>query len=663
MNGLGVLLPAKATADVGRVGACAIDTIEQVPPCRWAVVAGAVDFGATRHGGFVYGADLIDAGLFGLSPAETAAMDPQQRLVLERGYEALHAAGLDRAQLGGSLTGVFLGLTAMEYAQLLAASPAGGSVYAATGSAHSIASGRLSYVLGLHGASAAYDSACSAALVACHAAVRALQRGECAGGLAAGINLMLLPGVGVSFARAGMTSPQGRSFTFDARADGYARGEACAAGALVATSTRGASAAAPPARVRGCAVRQDGRSASLTAPNGQAQQGLLRAAFGEAATSADEIGAAEFHGTGMALGDPIEAGAFAGAVLSCRLTASAPLAVGGVKANIGHAEPAAGMTGLVRLLAGLARGAAPPNAQLRVLNVHIRGMRFGGSGVMITQLAALDVRLCEGSGHPCLGAVSSFGYSGTIAHAVLRSYGQVASSGPSLADCNLPSAAPPASLAAECEARIPVLCPEALFRRRHFPWSESSHPLLQQCLEQVGSLVSFRSPAAGRVHSLVAEHVVHGRVVFPGAAYLEMARAACWAAASSGTAMTCLQAVFFLQPLAIEDGADGAALLVECEVRDGSSFKVRSGDEAALQGGATPLHCSGTASQAAAPPLEELAGAVARRSCCDRKCSLAAQYEGFHVVGLQYGPAYRLLRRAWAGGQRDGRVLWRGAVA
>ena len=191
-------------------------------------------------------------------------------------------------------------------------------MYAATGSSHSIASGRLSYVLGLHGACAAYDSACSAALVALHAAVRALQGDECTRGLAAGVNLMLAPAVGASFALAGMTSPHGRSHTFDARADGYARAEACAAVSMAPSAAADTEGWKLSAVVQGCAVRSDGRSASLTAPNGQAQQGLLRAALADASTLADSVAMAEAHGTGTALGDPIEAGSLAGAVLSGR---------------------------------------------------------------------------------------------------------------------------------------------------------------------------------------------------------------------------------------------------------------------------------------------------------------------------------------------------------
>ena len=235
---------SECSAAIGRVlsqtascmVACGCDAIVQVPATRWDVHAQPTlpepIASRVRHTGFVRGAELADNAAFGVSPAEAAAMDPCQRLVLEFGYAALHDARLDRTALSGSLTGIFLGFAGTEFAQVLAASPAGGSVYAATGSSASIAAGRLSYTLGLHGPCVSYDTACSAALAAGHAGLRALQLAECKVGLVAGVTLMLAPGVGTSFAVAGMTSARGRSHTFDGRADGYARGEACGGVAL-----------------------------------------------------------------------------------------------------------------------------------------------------------------------------------------------------------------------------------------------------------------------------------------------------------------------------------------------------------------------------------------------------------------------------------------------
>ena len=406
INGLGGLMPSGASSV--RTALCTLscsrNAIVQVPAMRWDVhtqpalaepVASRV-----RHTGFVWGVDLADNTAFGVSPAEAAAMDPCQRLVLEVGYTALHDAELVRSALGGSLTGVFLGFAGTEFGQMLGASPAGSSVYAATGSSASIAAGRLSYALGLHGPCGSYDTACSSALAASHAGLRALQRAECSSSLMMGVMLVLAPGIGTSFAVAGMTSIRGRSHTFDRRADGYARGEACG-GVVLHRGDEGLG-------LLGSAVRQDGRSASLTAPNGQAQQGLLVAALQDAGTPVDALGLNEAHGTGTALGDPIESGSLVAVVLSAR---DEMLAVGGAKANFGHAEPAAGMTGLLKLALGLRAGEAAPHAQLRALNPHV-GETLGGVACALPVQSGAAV---DGSS----GGVSSFGYSGTIAHVML----------------------------------------------------------------------------------------------------------------------------------------------------------------------------------------------------------------------------------------------------
>ena len=375
IGGLSALLPAGASSSMAasRMVACGCDAVTEIPASRWDMHAqlakSELVMSRIRHTGFVCGAELADNAAFGVSPSEAVAMDPCQRLLLERGYSALHDAYLDRTALSSSLTGIFLGFAGSDFAQVLAAPPTGGSVYAATGSAVSIASGRFSYALGLHGPCVTYDTACSAALTACHAGLRALQLGECAIALVAGVSLVLAPGVGTSFAAAGMTSARGRSHTFDVRADGYTRGEAC--GGVVLCGGGGEGEAL---HLLGSAVRQDGRSASLTAPNGQAQQGLLIAALANAHMPLAALSLSEAHGTGTALGDPIEVSSLVAAVLPSR---EAPLLVGGVKANIGHAEPAAGITGLVKLAIGLQQGEAVPNAQLRALNPHVEGALSG----------------------------------------------------------------------------------------------------------------------------------------------------------------------------------------------------------------------------------------------------------------------------------------------
>eukprot|EP00966_Prymnesium_polylepis_P191688 4442366-Prymnesium_polylepis.1 len=229
--GPSALMPCNTTSPSAAqcLSVTGFDAIGQVPVSRWDVAShkGLDESVASRarHGGFVPAAPLFDAYAFLISSAEAAAMDPQQRLLLECGYCSLHASGLDRVRLAGSSAAVCVGIGTHDFSQVLTASPAGGSVYAATGASYPVASGRLSYMLGLHGPCVSYDTACSAALVACHGALRAIQFGECTTALAAASMLMLTPALCMSFAIAGMTSPNGRSHTFDVRANGYARGE------------------------------------------------------------------------------------------------------------------------------------------------------------------------------------------------------------------------------------------------------------------------------------------------------------------------------------------------------------------------------------------------------------------------------------------------------
>ena len=249
--------------------------------------------------------------------------------------------GLRKDSLLGSATGVYVGVWACEYAAVLRRSAAGRSVYAATASACSVVVGRLSFALGLQGPCMSYDTACSSSLAALHGGLRALQHAECTTALVAGVNMIFDPSVSLAEASAGMTSAGGRCHTFDARADGYVRGEACSAMALQLASE----AAVGSVMVRGSAVRQDGRSASLTAPNGMAQRALLQAALAEAGVAAASVARLEAHGTGTALGDPIEAGSLRAAMLQARDEAQEPLAVSSVKANCGHRRAGRGDVG------------------------------------------------------------------------------------------------------------------------------------------------------------------------------------------------------------------------------------------------------------------------------------------------------------------------------
>ena len=356
---------------------------------------------------------------FGVSPAEAAAMDPQQRMLLERGYDALHGAGLNKSTLIGSLTGVFIGAGVHDFEEVVKSSPTlRSNVYSATGSSASVMSGRLSYVLGMQGACAAYDTACSAALMANHAALHALQFDECDDALMAGVNLVLLPGVSISFAVAGMTAPHGACHTFDSRADGYARGEAVSAASL---KTAHDDVANRLPSMLGSAVRCDGKSASLTAPNGQAQQALLRASLLDAAVSADAVSCTEAHGTGTALGDPIEARSLAGAVLRKRQGGRA-LALGSFKANVGHGEP-----GRAPLACSISRWGYREHRRHRMRSCA-RSTRTWVRRFRGARVCCLGVETGLSPSQGIVGGVSSFGYSGTIVHAVLCSRGTGAAS-------------------------------------------------------------------------------------------------------------------------------------------------------------------------------------------------------------------------------------------
>ncbi len=389
------------------------DGIAEVPAERWDLAAyydpdpdrpGKTN---ARWGGFLPDVDAFDAGLFGISRREAEAMDPQHRLLLEVTWQALEHAGLAPDGLVGSRTGAFVGLSTSDYATLLGAGRDASWIdaYASLGNAASIAAGRLAYAFGFQGPAMVVDTACSSSLVAVHLAMQSLRAGECALALAAGVNLTLAPELTINFTKARMLAADGRCKTFDAAADGYVRAEGC--GVLILKRLSDARAAGDRilAVIRGTAVNQDGRSAGLTAPNGPAQEAVIRAALANGGVSPDAIDYVEAHGTGTALGDPIEMHALA-SVFGGR---TRDLLVGSVKTNIGHAEAAAGVAGLIKAVLMLRHQAVPASLHFRALNPHIE---LGG--VPIAVPVALTPRALG-----CVG-VSSFGFSGTNAHVVVE---------------------------------------------------------------------------------------------------------------------------------------------------------------------------------------------------------------------------------------------------
>ncbi len=396
-----------------------VDAIGEVPPQRWDVNAyydpdpDAPGKTSTRWGGFVENVDCFDAHFFGISPREAVSMDPQQRLLLETAWEALEHAGLSADRLSGTTTGVFVGICGADYTQLLLERGEQTiDAYLASGSAHSIAAGRLSYALGLHGPSIAVDTACSSSLVALHYACQSLRLGECSAALAGGVNLILKPDVTIALSKARMMAADGRCKAFAARADGFVRGEGSGIVVLKRLSDALADGDRILAVVRGTAVGQDGRSNGLTAPNGVAQEAVIRAALANAGVEPAEIGYVEAHGTGTALGDPIEVRAVA-AALGAGRAPDAPVLLGSVKTNIGHLESAAGIAGFIKVVLALQHRTIPPHLHLDARNPYIEWDRLPVS--VPTQATPWP-----GPVRRRLAGLSSFGFSGTNAHVVIE---------------------------------------------------------------------------------------------------------------------------------------------------------------------------------------------------------------------------------------------------
>ena len=393
------------------------DAIREVPRERWDLDAyydpkpGTPGKTYSRWGGFLERVDLFDAGFFGISPREALSMDPQQRLVLEVSWEALEHAGQSPEALAGSQTGVFLGISTNEYAHLMR-SPRAIDVYTPTGNALSVAAGRVSYILGLHGPSLAVDTACSASLAAIHLAFQSLRSRECSMALAGGVNLLLSPMSMIGISELRMLAPDGRCKTFDSAADGFVRAEGCGIVVLKRLSDAASNGDRILALIRGSAVNQDGRSGGLTAPNGPAQEAVIRRALESGQVSPSEVQYVEAHGTGTSLGDPIEVRALA-AVLSEGRKRDDPVAIGSVKTNLGHLEAAAGVAGLIKTVLALHHEEIPPHLHLKNLTPHV-------AWDDIPVVVPTAPTPWPTGGKRRIAGVSSFGFSGTNAHVILE---------------------------------------------------------------------------------------------------------------------------------------------------------------------------------------------------------------------------------------------------
>jgi acyl transferase domain-containing protein len=403
-----------------RMLAGGVNAVRIVPPSRWDAERyydpqpGKPGKSCSRWGAFLDDVAGFDAGFFRISPREAKSLDPQQRLLLETACEALESAGQPIDRLEGSRTGVFVGICGSEYAALSGGAEDFALVdkYYGTGTALSVAAGRIAYALNFNGPTLSVETACSSSLVALHLAVNSLRLGEADMCLAGGVNVALSPSVGVYFSQLGAVSPSPACRPFDAEADGYVRGEGCGLVLLkrLADALRDGDHIC--AVIKGSAVNQDGRSAGLTAPNGAAQEALIRAALADGGIDAAEVDYVETHGTGTRLGDPIEANAL-GRVYGKAEGRARSLLLGAVKANIGHLEAAAGIAGFIKAVLSLQRGRIPPQINLRERNPLIAwdDLRLA--------IATQETAWPESSDRPRHAAVSSFGFSGTNAHLIL----------------------------------------------------------------------------------------------------------------------------------------------------------------------------------------------------------------------------------------------------
>ncbi|MEM9217717.1 MAG: SDR family NAD(P)-dependent oxidoreductase, partial [Cyanobacteria bacterium P01_F01_bin.150] len=458
------------------------DVITTVPSTRWAV-DNCPD--ATHYGGFLEQVDRFDASFFGISPREAISLDPQQRLLLEVSWEAIEDSIQAPSQLLGKDIGVFIGISTHDYTRLLEQAGEVGP-YFGTGNASSTAAGRLSYSLGLTGPSVAIDTACSSSLVAVHNACQSLRLGECEQALAGGVNLILTAENSVALAEAHMLTDDGRCKTFDAEANGYVRGEGC--GVIVLKRLSDALRDGDPIRaiIRGSAVNQDGRSNGLTAPSGLAQQQVIQAALLDAGVMPADIDYIEAHGTGTALGDPIELTAIQAVMAAGRPSEQTvdrtagrdqqPLWVGSVKTNLGHLEAAAGIAGMIKVVQSFHHGQIPAHLHLQQPTPH-----FDWNGLQVPIQTRPWPERNDGARKA---GVSSFGFSGTNAHVVLEAVSEKPLS-TEIPDTDRPlhllglSAATPAALSELCqkycnylethpEINLADLCFSANTGRSHF---------------------------------------------------------------------------------------------------------------------------------------------------------------------------------------------------
>src|SRR6185295_5132492 len=419
------------------------DLVTEVPPDRWDAdeyydpQPGVPGRSVTKWGGFLDDVAGFDSEFFGINEREATAIDPQHRLLLETSWEAMEHAGLTPEKMADSLTGVFVGLTHGDYQLLAADAHAVEAPYGFTGSSFSLASGRIAYALGVHGPALTVDTACSSGLTAVHLACHSLIDGESDLALAGGAAVILDPRKFVAGSAEGMLSPTGRCHAFDVAADGFASSEGCVVVLLKRLSDALRDGDRMLAVIRGTAANQDGHTVNIATPSVTAQTAVYRAALAAAGVDARDIGMVEAHGPGTAVGDPIEY-----ASLAKVYGIEEPCALATVKTNFGHAQSAAGALGLMKTILALQHGVVPQN-------LHFTRLPDEMAGIDTKLFVPQEITPWPTNGdHPRRAAVSSYGLSGTNAHAILEQAPEQA-----------PEAAAPEDISAESATMTPLLFP------------------------------------------------------------------------------------------------------------------------------------------------------------------------------------------------------------
>ena len=489
---------------------------------------------AYRHGAFIEGIDRFDARFFGIRPIEARTMDPRQRLLLETTWQALEDAGIDPGTLRGGRAGVYAGLGGSEYRDVIAQ---GSEEVGYFGTAGSVAVGRVAFALGLSGPAMALDMTCASSLAALHQAVVGLERGEVDVALGGGVHVVLSPGVTKFMAELGLLSASGRCRPFDADADGFVRGEGCGMVVLKRLADAQGDGDRIWAVIRGSAVNQSGASAGLTVPNGPAQERVIEEALSRAGIAPSEVDYLEAHGTGSAMGDPIEVRA-AVAVYGTGRAAERPLLIGSLKPNIGHPESAAGIAGLIKVVLAMQKKLIPPQPEFRNPSPLIE---WDELPLRVTSRPTQWPLVPD---RPPRAGISAFGISGANAHVVVEGYGGLDGSGAPAAGTNAPAgAARPVAFAVPAPAGESVedlLPDEGLVARpaRLLPLSGKSGEALRELAERYVTWLDER----------VAGNPVQGGDFAPALA--DMA----WTASVGRSHFTHRAGVVFRDPQSLREG-------------------------------------------------------------------------------------------------------------